>query len=333
MLTMLSSRLWDSSSHAHDASANPDPSSQNHAPPARPSSSDHPSTSIANHSLATTSITPVLRIIHDLPRPTGVDHLSIHDLDPGILPPGLRDSEEPAGSDDHASVTAPGHFGYYPSNLWNHRSTHTTTPPVRQDPSGGGIEERDMASLPRRGPDESRPRVVDLTDDVSDPSASSSQKRKRVPQIPSGDENRASKRGKMSTTYAGADIEEIDLSNDHEVPSVEEALLQSQQQAAIKSQQEEPIGPQRIGRHTCIICMEPFTNLTTTVCGHPFCHECLIQALMAGEKNSDSRVGNCPVCRRPLKRHTKSATIVPILFMKKSTFKDKTRQPDEMYLH
>nr|POF13940.1 sorting nexin mvp1 [Quercus suber] len=200
--------------------------------------------------------------------------------------------------DDLGSTAAPNHFGYYPSNLWNDSTLATTSPAQQDSPASQEEEDNSMVPIPRQESQEARPGVVDLTEEASSPLTGSSQKRKRPEQSFAGDEDRAVKRGKTSLADAETNIEEIDLSNDHVVASAEETLLRSQQQAAIQSQQNESAGPQRIGKHTCIICMEPFTNLTTTVCGHPFCHECLTQALMAGEKNSDSRVGSCPSALR-----------------------------------
>lgn len=64
--------------------------------------------------------------------------------------------------------------------------------------------------------------------------------------------------------------------------------------------------------------------LTST--GHFYCHECLIQALIAGEKNSDRGHGTCPQCRKPLSRNSKKKRdIIPLSFMKKETF-EKNRQ-------
>lgn len=112
-----------------------------------------------------------------------------------------------------------------------------------------------------------------------------------------------------------------------EAPSAEEELLQAQQEKAVAAQQaeQEPSGPQKIGQRQCIICMEAYTNATVTRCGHIYCHECLTQALLAGEKNNDRAGGNCPVCRKPVSRK-KAGHMLPLTFMKKSAFKGKARQ-------
>lgn len=117
-------------------------------------------------------------------------------------------------------------------------------------------------------------------------------------------------------------IEELDLTN--EGPSADEELLQNQQQQLLATQQA-AIGVLKIGKRTCIICMEAYKNATVTTCGHLYCHECLTQALEAGEKNSEKGVGNCPVCRKALNRK-KAMQMIPISFMKKSTFKGKARR-------
>ncbi|KAK1061916.1 hypothetical protein LTR74_010708 [Friedmanniomyces endolithicus] len=72
--------------------------------------------------------------------------------------------------------------------------------------------------------------------------------------------------------------------------------------------------PPRISALTCIICMEPYTNATTTACGHIYCHECLTTALKTGERNSESGVGSCPVCRKGVSRR-KAGGMVLVNFL------------------
>ncbi|KAI6789849.1 hypothetical protein KC361_g8289 [Hortaea werneckii] len=120
-------------------------------------------------------------------------------------------------------------------------------------------------------------------------------------------------------------IDELDLTN--EAPSAEDELRQGQQASAVAAQQADTdtSASLRIGRRQCIICMEPYTNATVTACGHLYCHECLSQALIAGEKNSERGIGNCPVCRKPLSRK-KATQVIPLSFLKKSAFKTKGRR-------
>ncbi|KAK3681887.1 hypothetical protein LTR37_020797 [Vermiconidia calcicola] len=170
---------------------------------------------------------------------------------------------------------------------------------------------------------------VDLTNDASPPGQSSRSPRQPISlkRSAEGSSQGRSKKRTKRTAEDKANIEELDLTN--EAPSAEEELLQNQQKEAIKAQQasddNDPSGPLKIGKRQCIICMENFTNATITSCGHIYCHECLTQALIAGEKNSDRGVGNCPVCRKPVQRK-KDKQVIPIAFMKKSAFKGKARR-------
>ena len=122
--------------------------------------------------------------------------------------------------------------------------------------------EFEMPSNPRRG----RPtNVVDLTGGSSPPVETTQSRphiRKRSAEAPS-----SSERPPKRKATSAKPIEEIDLAN--EAPSAEEGLLKAQQQDAIRAQQEADArnGPQRIGRRQCIICMESYTNATSTSCG------------------------------------------------------------------
>ena len=170
---------------------------------------------------------------------------------------------------------------------------------------------------------------VDLTNDPSSPPAATTAHHTRPPKrrasSPPAGNSRTNKRSHPLLTSADQEIEEINLTNEN--PSAEEELLQAQQKDAIAAQSGNSDGPTTIGKQTCIICLDSFTNAATTHCGHIFCHECLTQALIAGEKASDRGVGNCPVCRKAISRKAgKTTQIVPIAFMKRSTFQKQRRR-------
>ncbi|KAF2161320.1 hypothetical protein M409DRAFT_28356 [Zasmidium cellare ATCC 36951] len=238
-------------------------------------------------------------------------------------------------SNSRTHTNHPSHFGYIPSALFDESDNGDDTPystqpstrvsdrasedfvTLEEDTDG---EEGLAAMAPsRRRTTRRESATVDLTPGASTTATSQqrSRVRKRSVDSTAAGEGRAFKRGRVSQE----DTEEIDLSKDP--PSAEEELLQKQQQEAIKQQHaaEENQGPYKIGKRTCIICMENFTNCTIASCGHFYCHECLIQALIAGEKNSDRGHGTCPQCRKPLTRNTKKKRdIIPLSFMKKETF-------------
>ena len=172
--------------------------------------------------------------------------------------------------------------------------------------------------------------IVDLTNDASSPGDSSSntrqpKSRKRAADEAKREQSSKRRKGTSSSIKAEAEIEHLDLTN--EAPSAEEELAAAQTAAAVLAQQSSTsaTGPLKIGQMQCIICMESFTNATITHCGHIYCHECLTQALNAGEKNSESGKANCPVCRKQVTRKNKNQ-VIPLLFMKKSHSKGKAKR-------
>ncbi|KAI4258558.1 MAG: hypothetical protein LQ352_001193 [Teloschistes flavicans] len=63
----------------------------------------------------------------------------------------------------------------------------------------------------------------------------------------------------------------------------------------------------KLSNVTCIICMESMTDMTVTHCGHLFCHTCIMEALIAGENQSNpgdpgKGTSKCPVCRKKVVR-------------------------------
>lgn len=89
-------------------------------------------------------------------------------------------------------------------------------------------------------------------------------------------------------------------------------LLQKQRADQVLSQNASSSKPLKLGDITCVICMENPTDLTATSCGHVFCHECLMHAIIASEnRGPDHRKGQCPVCRKMLSRTKVTATGVP----------------------
>lgn len=211
---------------------------------------------------------------------------------------------------------------------------------VTLEDSSSESEAAEMPVTTRRRGTETGSGVVDLT-------ASSSSRPSASRAARSGDKRSAEasseRPSKRRAVVKPEEIEDIDLTE--EAPSVEEELRQQQQRESIKAQQaaQESEEPQRIGQRQCIICMENYTNASVSSCGmcrlwryysstiltdfpgHFFCHECLTQALIAGEKSSGGRSGNCPVCRKTLTR-TKKHDIIPIAFMTKAQFAKNQRK-------
>lgn len=157
------------------------------------------------------------------------------------------------------------------------------------------------------------------------------------------------------------DVEELDLTggdgsatrNVRGEQSQDEIQREGQLSSIIQEQMERPQGPVRLGQVQCVICMENMTDLTATHCGkstlslerlslssfqgtgHLFCHTCIMEALIAGERQSDDSTrpnSRCPVCRKKVLRNPKTAVphVIPLelKFTTKTMLKGKARATD-----
>jgi len=179
-----------------------------------------------------------------------------------------------------------------------------------------------MDSQPQRGQKRTQSQITSNTT-----TAEPSQKRRRSsnsrPTSRHGESSQTSHRTRRNSrpnaTAEPITIDTIDLSAATATAPLantlrkqrEEAVL-AQQPAAHQSNGDDK--PLRLGTLSCIICMDRVTDITTTKCGHFFCHTCLMEALIAGENREGGR-SQCPVCRTAVKRGKKDE-VVPLLLMK-----------------
>ncbi|GAB7339556.1 hypothetical protein MBLNU457_6165t1 [Dothideomycetes sp. NU457] len=155
------------------------------------------------------------------------------------------------------------------------------------------------------------------------PATSATQTRKRSHATNSHDDDPTSstKRSRISN-----DVEEIDLATE----GSDQAILEKERAELVQTQRgDDEDQPKSFGQITCMICLDNFTNLTTTACGHIFCHECLTRALIAGEKAKDSVSANCPACRKSLKRKTKGH-VIPLKLMTRTKFQSERRDNERI---
>ncbi|KAL4785621.1 hypothetical protein BJX76DRAFT_324313 [Aspergillus varians] len=103
-------------------------------------------------------------------------------------------------------------------------------------------------------------------------------------------------------------IESIDLTDVDGNSAIAKALAR-QREDAIAAQKSSDDGNARsiLTAYKCPICIETPVDATTTVCGHLFCHKCIINALKSSEEQRTDHSGKtprgiCPVCRKPLAR-------------------------------
>ncbi|KAI4195858.1 MAG: hypothetical protein LQ350_006933 [Teloschistes chrysophthalmus] len=113
---------------------------------------------------------------------------------------------------------------------------------------------------------------------------------------------------------------EIDLTAIDEDDAYVSTMLREQQASAARAQQRQrdpcadAVAQQAKEQETtklsdvmCIICLETMTDMTVTHCGHLFCHTCIMEALIAGENQSNpgdpaKGTSKCPVCRKKIVR-------------------------------
>ncbi|KAE8350974.1 hypothetical protein BDV28DRAFT_28536 [Aspergillus coremiiformis] len=121
--------------------------------------------------------------------------------------------------------------------------------------------------------------------------------------------------------HGNSDIESIDLT-EVEGTSALSKVLAKQREDAVRAQQpaESERGQSILKSHRCPVCMDTLKDATSTVCGHLFCHMCIIDALKSSEEQrADTSAkgprGLCPVCRKPLARNDTPGTkrnLVPL---------------------
>jgi hypothetical protein len=117
---------------------------------------------------------------------------------------------------------------------------------------------------------------------------------------------------------AAKSIEQIDLSQDSDPDTAAlTSTLQKQRADAISSQFNNDNGGEKSKLNTlqCTVCLDTPTDLTATSCGHTFCYACLMDWLVAAEKEAGGGPGgrrsNCPACRKPISRN-KKGDVVPL---------------------
>jgi len=114
-----------------------------------------------------------------------------------------------------------------------------------------------------------------------------------------------------SSTYRRneEDIESLDLTEVDDAFTLSKVLAK-QREDAIKAQSNptDRSGRSILTSYKCPVCMDMPVDATTTICGHLFCHKCIIDTLRFGEEQRSDGSGkgprgNCPVCRKPLSRN------------------------------
>jgi len=169
-------------------------------------------------------------------------------------------------------------------------------------PSGDRCE----PSGPRRPPAHS---LQDSTRHFSQPSQAVRSPKRR--QLDHGSSSGSSSHVSHShfTGIRNGIIESVDLTEVSDASMLSKALSK-QREDAVKAQmaQDAEKGRSALTAYKCPVCMDTAVDATSTICGHLFCHKCIIDTLRFGEErrahDGHGKVprGTCPVCRKVLSR-------------------------------
>lgn len=110
-----------------------------------------------------------------------------------------------------------------------------------------------------------------------------------------------------SSKAADPAIESVDLTEVDDNAGLSAVLAKQRQDAILAQNPGSESGRTTLTAYKCPVCMETPTDATSTVCGHVFCHRCIIDTLnwsmeqRRGETPPSRKLrGVCPVCRKPL---------------------------------
>ncbi|KAL2429777.1 hypothetical protein ABEF95_010340 [Exophiala dermatitidis] len=102
-------------------------------------------------------------------------------------------------------------------------------------------------------------------------------------------------------------IESVDLTGVDDSASLSAALAKQREDAILSQNTGTESGRTPLTAYKCPVCMDTPTDATSTVCGHVFCHRCIMDTLnWSIEQRRDGAPPNrkvrgvCPVCRKPL---------------------------------
>ncbi|KAJ5939077.1 hypothetical protein N7466_002211 [Penicillium verhagenii] len=140
-----------------------------------------------------------------------------------------------------------------------------------------------------------------------------------LPSLPHGVKRRHSEdHSNSSPPSPSSAMAPVDLTNPNIPPlSTEDASANQQSQSVDK-----PKG--LLAAYRCPICLETPQDATSTVCGHLFCRDCILECIdrsddraERGDSNRQIR-GSCPVCRKPITKNEVAGprrSLVPLQFM------------------
>ncbi|KIV87694.1 hypothetical protein PV11_03224 [Exophiala sideris] len=134
-------------------------------------------------------------------------------------------------------------------------------------------------------------------------------------------------------------IESVDLTGVDDNATLSSALAKQREDAILAQTAGTEAGRTALTAYKCPVCMDTPTDATTTICGHVFCHRCILDTLnwSIEQRREDAPPnrkvkGVCPVCRKQLDTKDSPGTtrsLVPLelkLMVRKRKRDDKGKQ-------
>jgi hypothetical protein len=122
--------------------------------------------------------------------------------------------------------------------------------------------------------------------------------------------SRTSRRSRQTTsqpaTRRDPSIDEVDLTEVHDEKGLSNTLARQREDAILAQNPGDASGRTLFTAYKCPVCLETPTDATATVCGHLFCHQCIVESLRHSvlQRNDGVQAGRkkglCPKCRKPL---------------------------------
>ncbi|EZF32149.1 hypothetical protein H109_00055 [Trichophyton interdigitale MR816] len=104
------------------------------------------------------------------------------------------------------------------------------------------------------------------------------------------------------------EVEAVDLTSVDDSSSLAQVLAKQREDAimAQKNATNDKQAKSTLIAYKCPVCMDVPENATSTICGHLFCHKCIIDSLKYNETRrtlegaGKGARGSCPVCRKTI---------------------------------
>ncbi|EFR04625.1 hypothetical protein MGYG_07632 [Nannizzia gypsea CBS 118893] len=118
----------------------------------------------------------------------------------------------------------------------------------------------------------------------------------------------SSHRHQTVESTALGDVEAVDLTSVDDSSSLAQVLAKQREDAILaqKNATNDKEAKSTLTAYKCPVCMDVPENATSTICGHLFCHKCIIDSLKYNETRrtlegaGKGARGSCPVCRKTI---------------------------------